>query len=177
MAITFNPIEKIIQLDTFTVSERELWTEFVNWSVLSDNLKYGVGMTQIGGAEPIALYIYLELGWKIRPMEADGITTITGNVLVQGGGSPITPTVGNWQTLVNMETPVKASAIEVGGSSLTPIQGRQLEDIDKLVDELHKLQGLNKSHPMTVTPSKRTVDNIDLTISGDGENVSVVTRE
>ena len=45
------------------------------------------------------------------------------------------------------------------------------------ITELHKLQGLNKDFPMTVTPTQRAVDDIDLTISGDGENVSVVTRQ
>ena len=131
MAITFDPINKIIQLDRTTVSEQELWTAFVDWSVLSDNLKYGIGMTQLGGFEPIALYIYLELGWKIRPIEADGITTVTGNVLVQGGGSPIVSTVGNWNVLVNMETPVKATAIEVNtGSGLTTAQANQLAGIE-----------------------------------------------
>jgi len=115
MAITFNPATKIIQLDSYTASESQIWTAFVDWSVLTDNLKYGVGMIQVGGVVPIALYLYLELGWKIRPIEADGITTITGNILLQDGSSPIAPTVGNWNTLVNMETPVKAVAI--GGSS------------------------------------------------------------
>ena len=114
MAITFDPATKIIQLDTFTVSERQLWTAFVNWSVLSDNLKYGVGMTQIGGEVPIALYIYLT-GWRVRPIESDGITTIEGNLLTTNGGSPIASTLGNWQVQVNMETPVKAVLTEGGG--------------------------------------------------------------
>ena len=127
--ITFDPLTKIIQLDSHSVSEKELWTSFINWSVLSDNLKYGIGMTQLGGFEPIALYIYLELGWKIRPLESDGITTVTGNILVQGGGSPIVPTLGNFNILVNRETPVKAVAIEVNsGSGLTQ------EEHDKLLD-------------------------------------------
>ena len=114
MAITFDPATKIIQLDAFTVSERQLWTAFVNWSVLSDNLKYGVGMTQIGGEVPIALYIYLT-GWRVRPVESDGVTTIEGNLLTTNGGSPIASTVGSWQVQVNMETPVKAVLTEGGG--------------------------------------------------------------
>jgi hypothetical protein len=101
MAITFDPIEKIIQLDDYTVSERQLWTAFVDWSVEGDNLKYGVGMTQIGGEAPIALYIYLT-GWRVRPVEADGITTIQGNLLTTNGDSPITSTIGSWQVQVNM---------------------------------------------------------------------------
>ena len=116
MAITFDAATKIIQLDTFTVSERQLWTAFVNWSVLGDNLKYGVGMTQIGGAAPIALYIYLT-GWRVRPIESDGVTTIQGNLLTTNGGSPIASTLGNWQVQVNLETPVKGVLLGGGISS------------------------------------------------------------
>lgn len=111
MAITFNPSTKIIQLDSNTTSEKELWTAFVDWSVQSDNLKYWVWMTQIGWVVPIALYIYLELWWKIRPVEADWVTTISWNLLVQWWWSPIAPTIWNYNVLVNMETPVKAATI------------------------------------------------------------------
>ncbi len=45
------------------------------------------------------------------------------------------------------------------------------------VQELYKLQGLDVDNPMTVTPTQRSVDNINLDISGDGENVTVVTRQ
>lgn len=48
---------------------------------------------------------------------------------------------------------------------------------NKQIDELHKLQGLNPNFPMTVTPTTRSVDDIDLDISGDGENVTVVSRQ
>jgi len=45
-----------------------------------------------------------------------------------------------------------------------------------LVDELHKIQGLDAANPMTVTPTSRTSGSIDLTISGDGETETIVTR-
>ena len=115
MAITFDPIEKIIQLDTYTVSERQLWTAFVDWAVEGDNLKYGVGMTQIGGVAPIPLYIYLALGWRVRPKEANGTTTITGNLLTDEGDYPIVPTLGSFNAFINLETPVKAVLTEGGG--------------------------------------------------------------
>jgi hypothetical protein len=44
------------------------------------------------------------------------------------------------------------------------------------IHELHKLQGLHPDHPMTVTPTSRTVDTIEQTISGDGETSTTVTR-
>ena len=131
MAITFDPINKIIQLDTFSVSEREMWTAFVDWAVQSDNLKFGVGMTQLGGLAPVALYITLATGWRIRPLAQAGITSITGNVLTTEGTSPIDQAVGAVQ--VNLETPVKAVAISTGQSGLTATEAGLLRLIPALI--------------------------------------------
>jgi hypothetical protein len=117
MAITFDPTNKIIQLDTFSVSASEIWSRWIDWVVLSDNAKYLPAFSQLGGVAPVALYIYLENSWKVRPQEANGITGITGNLLVQGGGSPIAATVGSFQVLVNLEAPIAAQAIEVNTGS------------------------------------------------------------
>ena len=164
MAITIDPASRIIQLDSFTVS------------VLSDNLKYGVSLTQIGGFAPVALYIFLQGGWRVRPLEANGITTITGNLLVEGGGSPIAPTLGNFNTLVNMETPVLAAVIEVNVPVLTPTQGAQITSIETATTELHKIRGLSLGNPVTMTPTSIEADDIDLTISGNGTTTSTITR-
>jgi len=131
MAITFDPINKIIQLDTFSVSEREMWTSFVDWSVQSDNLKFGVGMTQLGGLAPVALYITLATGWRIRPLAQAGITTLTGNVLTAEGTSPVEQAVGAVQ--VNLETPVKAVAISTGQSGLTTAEAANIGLIPALL--------------------------------------------
>jgi len=114
MAITFDTDNRVIMLDSFNTSASDIWTAWVDWAVQVDNLKYLPAFSQVGGVAPIALYLLLENGWRVRPQEADGITTITGNLLVQGGGSPITNTIDSWQILVNMETPVAAQAIETG---------------------------------------------------------------
>lgn len=132
MAITFDPFEKIIQLDSYTVSERELWTALVNWSVEGDNLKYGVGMTQLGGVAPVALYIFLSEGWRIRPLAQAGVTTITGNLLTSDNDSPIEQAINAVQ--VNMETPVKAVAIDAGGSSSS---GASVAQVQAIIDNLH----------------------------------------
>jgi hypothetical protein len=122
MTIIFDPTNKIVQLDSTSVSAATIWSRWVDFVALSDNAKYGEVMTQLGGVAPVDLYIFMENGWRVRPLEADGITTITGNLLVTGGGSPIAQTLGNFNVLVNMETPVKASAIVVngGGGSSSP---------------------------------------------------------
>lgn len=58
------------------------------------------------------------------------------------------------------------------GSGLSAAQATQLL-------ELWQLQGLQLGNPMTVTPTQRKIDDdsIDLTLTGDGETSSVVTRE
>jgi len=45
------------------------------------------------------------------------------------------------------------------------------------LDELHKIQGLDADNPMTITPTLRTAGNIDIELSGDGENLVIATRQ
>jgi hypothetical protein len=47
----------------------------------------------------------------------------------------------------------------------------------EVLDGLGKLEGLDINNPMTVTPSNRSVGDIDLAITGDGETITVVTRQ
>lgn len=44
------------------------------------------------------------------------------------------------------------------------------------LDELWKLQGLDISNPMTVTPTNRDAGSVGQVISGDGETTTTVTR-
>ena len=129
MAITFNPLEKVIELDSYSVSERQIWTAFVDWSVEGDNLKYGVGMTQLGGLAPVALYIFLAEGWRVRPLALAGITTITGNLLTSNNESPIEQAENVVQ--VNMETPVQAVALNSGGTG----SGASVADVQSIINE------------------------------------------
>ena len=59
--------------------------------------------------------------------------------------------------------------VHTSGSGLSAAEQAKLDD-------LHKLQGLDISNPMTVTPSSRNVGTIEQTISGDGETSTTVTR-
>lgn len=54
--------------------------------------------------------------------------------------------------------------------------GKILSQIQTLVDELHKIEGLSEGNPMVVTQSNRTAGTINLDITGDGENQTIVTR-
>lgn len=54
--------------------------------------------------------------------------------------------------------------------------GAIMAQIQTLVDELHKLQGLNPLATMTVTPTSRVAGDIELEISGDGTTSTTVQR-
>lgn len=43
--------------------------------------------------------------------------------------------------------------------------------------EIHKIQGLDSDNPMTITPSIRTAGDIALSIEGDGQTLSIITRQ
>lgn len=43
-------------------------------------------------------------------------------------------------------------------------------------EELHRIEGLNPDHPMTVTPIEREAGDIHMDITGDGVTNSTVTR-
>lgn len=51
-----------------------------------------------------------------------------------------------------------------------------VDTIQTVTDEIHKLQGLDAANPMTVTPTSRVAGGISQTISGDGTTTSTVTR-
>lgn len=129
MAIVFDATNKVIKLDSYSTSASILWSAWVDWYLTGDNSKYPIAFSQIGGVAPVALYLYLENGWRIRPKEANGTTTVSGNLLVQGGGSPIVSTLGNYNVLVNMETPIAAQAILVDGGSGTSTGGATAQEI------------------------------------------------
>lgn len=112
MAIGFDASNKVILLDSFDVTASEIWSRWVDWIALGDNIKYEPAFSQIGGNAPIPLYIILENNWKVRPQESNGVTTIEGNLITSDSSSPITSTIGTFNALVNLRTPFAAQAIE-----------------------------------------------------------------
>lgn len=112
-------------------------------------------------------------GWKLMPADHDHQCIVIGNIYSSDGIVTTNNPIGNGSIFASGT--VGAQGVSTGGA-LTTQQAQQLADIDILVEELHRLQGLDGANPLTVTPTQRTAGNIDQTISGDGENVTVVTR-
>lgn len=49
MAISFDPVNKRIILDSTSVTATELYSRSVDWLAISDNAKYGAVFRQVGG--------------------------------------------------------------------------------------------------------------------------------
>jgi len=121
MAITFDPANKRIILDSASVTASEIWSRWADWVAGSDNAKYlpacsQVGGDDLGGGLSIPIYIFLLNGWRVRPMEANHTLIITGNLFVQGGGVPVVPTLGTFNVSTQYTVPVQAQGIATSGS-------------------------------------------------------------
>ena len=136
--MTFDGANKRIVLTTTTVSASEIWSRYMEWlSVDSDNAKWGLAMTQVGGDDLggglfIPIYVFLQNGWRVRPMESNHQLTITGNLFVAEGGSPLVNTLGNYNVIAQYTVPVQAQAMSTSGGSggLTSEQAAQLAKIN-----------------------------------------------
>ena len=134
----FDGANKRIVLTSTSVSASQIWTEYMVWLAdNSDNAKWGLAMTQVGGDDLggglyIPVYIFLQNGWRIRPMEANHALNITGNLFVAEGGSPIVNTLGNYNVIAKFTVPVQAQGISTSGGSggLTSEQATQLAKIN-----------------------------------------------
>lgn len=51
-----------------------------------------------------------------------------------------------------------------------------IPELQTLIDELHKVQGLNASAPAVTTPTEITAGDINISITGDGETETTLTR-
>lgn len=139
MAFSIDPTTKRITLDKSSVTAKEIYVEWVNWVVLSDNAKYPIafistGGDDLGGGISIPPYYFLSNGWRVRPMESSHTLTVTGNLFVDGGGDPIVPTLGNYNVLIRSVVPVQAQGIATGGGSGGSYSGPSASDIASAVD-------------------------------------------
>lgn len=118
----FDPANKRIVLSAASVSATEIYSRWVDWAAISDNVKYGevitqVGSDDLGGGLSIPPYYFLQNGWRIRPMESDHDLSVLGNLFVEGGGNPFVRTLGAYQVNVRSTVPVQAQGVSTSGSS------------------------------------------------------------
>jgi len=201
--LAFDGTTKTVTITTDTELDiRDLWSRWVDWWLTSDNSKYGLAMAQVGGDDidtvagtKIPVYIYLQDGWKVKPKELNHtLNVVNGVLLTDDSSDPFTNTSGSFIIRINYQQPVQAISFATGGgggSSLTQQQvrdalalalggGETVEDgsIEKMLKEIHEIQGLEVGSTVEITDTSRQVivDSapvIEQTIVDDGTTTTV----
>jgi hypothetical protein len=171
--ITLDGQSRRIILDAANYSAAQIWTAWVDWQALNPQWPLAfalVGGIDLGGGAFIPPYFFLRNGWRVRPMEASHVLKITGNLVVEGGGDPVVPTLGNFNVSTQYTVPVAAQGVATGGG-LTPEQETWLL-------EMWRLLGLDPAAPLVATPAAITAGPaIDIALTGDGETSKTATRQ
>jgi len=120
MPLIIDPQEKLFILDSDYISGVILYSAWVDWIVLSDNLKYLPAFRTVGGDETISgqkipAYYFMDNDWKIRPMEASHSLTVDGFVYSTDGLNPVIDTLGNFKVQVKYTIPMLAVAYSTAG--------------------------------------------------------------
>lgn len=141
MGVSFDGPGRLIiaTAGTTALSAVDIYSRWKDWLASGDNAKYLqafsiVGGDPIGGGNSITPYVFLENGWRLRPQEADHELIIDGNLVVQGGGNPIVPTLGSFRVTVVRQLALKTETVETGVSGLTPAEAAQLSLIQTILD-------------------------------------------
>ena len=126
--IIVNDSETSLDAQTHVYSAWKRWVTSQNQANWLQALRTIAG-DPIGGGQVVSPYYFLMNGWTLRPYEGDHQLTVDGNLFVDGGGNPFTPTVGSFNVLVNLNTSSKSitTTVEVSaGSGLSKDEHDQL---------------------------------------------------
>ena len=172
MAIQFDPDNRRIVLDSATVTASQIWEAWSLWAASGENLKWLPALTQTGGDSlgsgiSIPLYFFLENGWRVRPMESDHTLTITGNLFVREGGTPVVRTLGSFAVVANYTVPVQAQAVSTSGAD--PVTIAQAVR-DALSIELARLDvAISTRHPINTLVDANVKYVNSVLVGGNGQ--------
>lgn len=101
MSVTEAPVGSANSIDV----KIDLYSDWKEWVLTSDNAKYEQAMRAVGGdplpgSKALGDTYFLMNGWKIRPYEASHTMTVNGNLYCEDGTSPYIPTVGTYNVMV-----------------------------------------------------------------------------
>jgi hypothetical protein len=181
MALAFDGITKTITITTdVELDVKNLWSRWIDWWLTSDNSKYELAMSQVGGNDidvgagtSIPVYIFLLNGWRIRPKEANHTLNVTNAILVvDGGGDPFINTIGSFTVRINYQQPVQAIGVSTGGGGggLTGTQATQLLKV-------YQALMLDPTAPVTNTTTQISFDDVIIDLVGNPDISVVGTRQ
>lgn len=192
MAYTFDGANSEIVLSSGTTSldVKDMYSRWKDWVRDSGGSKFLEAFRTAGGDPTtgtnfVASYFFLTNGWRVRPQEASHQLTVSGSLVVDGGGNPYQTTVGSYNVQVVSEVPVKAEGIATSGSSPSDIADALLDD--ELVESgltvrgalrialaalAGKVSGADGS-TVTIRDVNDTTDRIVATVDADGNRTAV----
>ena len=91
-----------------------------------------VGGNDLGAGQSIAPYFFINNsdGWRLRPPEENGETSIVGNLFPADPNTPfLLPTIGSFTQLLRLVVSPQAVVVEGSGGGLTIEQDRLLRDV------------------------------------------------
>lgn len=140
--VTFDGPNKIITEISASgdneLSFQEIYSEWKEWVLLSDNAKFDqaisvIGGDSISGSLSLGSTFFMENGWRIRPAELNHKLTIVGNVFNRTSSQSIfTNTIGTY----NVHTETRVSTLIF---STSPNLQAQLNVINQGVQKASKL--------------------------------------
>lgn len=101
--VTFDGLNRLIKVDSPTTEidvQIEIYSDWKEWVVLSDNAKWPKAVTAIGGdpitaTTKVGITYFLENGWRIEPYVGNYLLDIDGNLFTrEEGGNPIVSVSG-----------------------------------------------------------------------------------
>lgn len=163
--VSFNGNTKLITINhgITTISVRDdLYSEWKNWAILSDNLKYAQAFRTVGGDPTVGDnyvgdYYFLTNGWKVKPYEDNHILTINGNLYVDGSGNPFASTNGGFNVVISMQTSSLTEKVVVSSSG-ADVTREDITTINNKLDTIWDKGISNISSPNTI--GKFLFDNI-----------------
>lgn len=125
----------------------------------------------------ISPYYELLYGWRIRPAEENTAFNVVGQVFTTEGDNAFVPTLGSFNVFIQYTVGENSSASVLDGGGLTPGESAILTQINTLVEEVHRLRGLDAANPVTHTPTQITAGDITIDLTGDGISSATSTRQ
>lgn len=135
MKVTFDGLNKIIIINngiTEISVKDDLYSAWKDWVVQDSNSKWLNAFTVIGG-EPttggkyLGTTFFIVNGWKIRTWEGNHRLIINGNIYADDGSEIFIPTIGTFNTQINLVTSNIVDTVSTGGgASYTPEQLAQV---------------------------------------------------
>ena len=140
---TFDGTKKLIYVDagTTTMPASTLYTEWLKWSLLSDNTKYPIAVSKLAG-ENLGYgqfqpdYYKIMNGWKIVPYNGNYTLVVSGNLFGDAGAPIFNLATGNIIIIIQ----AASNSVTTGPLGLTEAEHNHLMSLNTDVMGLTELE-------------------------------------